>query len=83
MNRRVGLWLFLGLGVACCWVIGGMLVEPTYNLGRSTLAAIIAPPSLLGRRMALGAGSFILLNGAFYAVGGVLFELLKLRRAGR
>ena len=76
MNRRIGLWVLLGIVVACCWVAIGFLAGPAYNPGRSTIAAITAPASLLGRRMPLGMLSFVLLNGGVYGVLGLAIESL-------
>lgn len=76
MNRRISLWMFIGIVVACCWVAAGFMLGPSYNLGRSTIVAITAPASLLGRRMPLGVLWFILLNGALYATVGFAIELL-------
>lgn len=78
MNRTVSLWMLIGLAVACCWAVVGLLNGPTgYNLGHSTLVAITAPASLLGRKMPLGVVSFILLNGVIYAVVGLAIELTR------
>jgi hypothetical protein len=68
MSRVVALWMGIGLAVACCWAVLGLLLGPTnYNLGHSALVAITAPASLLGRKMPLGVVWFILLNGGIYA----------------
>jgi len=82
MGRRIGIWILFGLVIACCWVLVGMLVGPPYNPGRSMVAAITAPASLIGRRMPLGILGFILLNGSLYAIAGLAFEpLRRLRRS--
>ena len=77
MNRRISLWLLIGLIVAGCWVVVGLVAGPSYNLGRSTVVAITAPASLLGRRVPLGMAWFILLNGSLYAIVGVAIEFLR------
>ena len=77
MNRRIGLWVLLGIVVACCWVAIGFLAGPAYNPGRSTIAAITAPASLLGRKMPLGMLSFVLLNGGLYGILGLASEALR------
>ena len=77
MNRTIGLWLLLGLIVACCWAVAAFVVGPSYNFGRSTVVAITAPAVLLGKRMPLGVAWFILLNGSLYAVVGVVIELVR------
>jgi hypothetical protein len=77
MSRRIGLWVLLGIMVACCWVTIGFLAGPTYNPGRSTIAAITAPASLLGRKMPLGMLAFVLLNGGLYGVLGLAIESLR------
>jgi hypothetical protein len=79
MIRRIGLWAFIGLVVACCWMIVGTIAGPGYNLGRSTLVAITAPASLLGRRIPLGFYWFILLNAGTYALVGIVAEGLHPR----
>ena len=76
MRRRIGFWVFFGIVVACCWVAIGLLAGPTYNPGRSTIAAISAPASLLGRKMPLGVLWFVLLNGGLYGALGLAIELL-------
>lgn len=76
MKRRIGLWALSGLAVACCWVIAGVVIPPTYNFGRWTVAAITAPASLIGRAIPLAYYWFILLNAAAYAVIGLAAELL-------
>jgi len=77
MIRRIGFWGLLGILVACCWVTIGLLTEPAYNPGRSTITAITAPASLLGRKMPLGVLWFVLLNGGLYGVLGLGIELLR------
>ena len=77
MAVRIGLWTLIGLAVACCWVLIAALAGPAYNPAHWTIAAITAPASLLGRRMALGMVWFILLNGAFYAIAGLAIEPLR------
>ena len=77
MARRISLWALIGIMVACCWIFIGLLVGPTYNLGKSTIAAITAPASLIGRRMPLGMVWFILLNGGLYGIVGLSIEPLR------
>ena len=77
MSGRIGLWMLIGLAVACLWVLIAAFLGPTYNPGHWTLVAVTAPASLLGRRMPLGALWFILLNGGMYAVVGSAIELLR------
>lgn len=79
MGQRIGLWALLGLVIACCWVLVGIIAGPGYNLGRSTLVAITAPASLLGRRIPLAFSWFILLNAGTYAVIGLAAEGLRPR----
>jgi len=81
MSRMVSLWMLVGLAVACCWAVVGLLIGPTgYNLGHSTLVAITAPASLLGRKMPLGMVWFVLLNGVLYALMGFAIELIRRRQ---
>ena len=77
MSRRIGFWVLFGMTIACCWVAIGFLAGPGYNPGRSTIAAITAPASLLGRKMPLGMLWFVLLNGGLYGVLGLALELLR------
>jgi len=77
MAVRIGLWLLIGLVVACGWAVVAVLIGPTHNPGSWTIAAITAPASLLGRRMPLGVAPFILLNGALYATVGLVLEPLR------
>ena len=77
MRRRVGFWLLFGIGIACCWVAIAFLSGPDYNPGRSLIAAITAPASLLGRRMPLGMLAFVILNGFSYAILGLTVESLR------
>ena len=78
MNLMVSLWILIGLAVACCWVVVGLFIGPAgYNLGHSTLAAITAPASLVGRKMPLGVVWFVLLNGGLYALVGLTIGLVR------
>lgn len=77
MNRRIVMWGLLGLTVAFSWSLIGIIAGPDFNAGRSMLAAVSAPASLLGRKMPLGVATFILLNGCLYAFGGLLFEATR------
>jgi hypothetical protein len=54
VSRRISFWVLIGIAVASCWVAVGLMLGPNYNLGRSTVVAITAPASLLGRRMPVG-----------------------------
>jgi hypothetical protein len=82
MQRRLGLWALMGLAIACCWFLISLMLPPSYmyNLSRSSLVAITAPASLLGRAMPLKYYWFILLNGVAYAVLGLTSELFRLAR---
>lgn len=79
MKRRVGLWFLIGLAIACCWFLASLMLPPgyMYRLGRSSIVAITAPASLLGRAMPLKYYWFILLNGVAYALFGLTTELLR------
>jgi hypothetical protein len=48
-----------------------------YTLGRSSIVAITAPASLVGRTMPLAYYWFILLNGVAYALFGLVIELFR------
>jgi hypothetical protein len=74
MNRRIMMWGLLGLSVALSWALIGIFAGPDFNVGRSTLAAVTAPVSLLGRKIPLGVEASILLNGCLYALLGLLIE---------
>jgi hypothetical protein len=82
MKRRIAWWAFSGLAVACCLALYGLAAAPDINLGRSLVVAIIAPASLLGRRMPVAWYWAILLNGAVYALCGVAAELVRRRLRG-
>lgn len=77
MGRKIGIWALVGIIVACCWVVIGIVVGPSYNLGRSTLVLITAPASFLGRRVPLTFYWFILLNAATYPVVGLGIEVVR------
>lgn len=77
MNRRISFWFVIGIVVACLWVLVAYAAGPSYNLGRSTLVAVTAPASLVGRSIPLAMPWFILLNGALYAGVGFAAELLR------
>ena len=79
MKRRLGLWILVGLAVACCWFLVSLMLPPhyMYTVGRSSILAITAPASLLGRAMPLKYYWFILLNGVAYALFGLLIELFR------
>ncbi len=83
MKRRLGLWALMGLAVACCWFFISLILPPAYmyNLGHSSIVAITAPASLLGRAMPLKYYWFILLNGVAYALLGLASELFRPARA--
>jgi len=65
------------MSVAFAWALVAVFGTPTFNLGRSAILAITAPVALLGRRMPIGVGSSIILNGCFYAIAGLVFELIR------
>ena len=37
MSRNIGIWALVGFVVACCWVVIGIVIGPSYNLGHSAL----------------------------------------------
>ena len=75
--RRIGFWVLFGIVVASGWVAIASLAGSTYNPGRSMIAAITAPASLLGRKMPLGVLWFVILNGGLYGVLGLAIESLR------
>ena len=78
MSRTVTLWMLTGFVVAGLWVVVGLLFDPhLHSLGHSTLVAFTAPASVLGRRMPLGMGQFVLLNGGIYACVGLLIGTVR------
>ena len=79
MKRRLVLWTLIGIGVACCWFLIGLITGPQFGrfLGNSIIVAITAPASILGRAMPLKYYWFILLNGAAYALLGLATELFR------
>jgi hypothetical protein len=79
LKRRLGLWALMGLAIACCWFLISLMLPAgyMYNLGRSSILAITAPASLLGRAMPLKYYWFILLNGVAYVLFGLLVELFR------
>ena len=77
MTRTIRVGLFIGIGVACFWAVVGLLAGHNYNLGRSTVVAITAPASLLGRRMPLSVLWFVFLNGCLYAVAAGAVGFLR------
>ena len=77
MKRRIALWALAGLAVATFWMILGLFTWPNYNFGLSTIVAITAPASLLGRAIPLAYYWFILLNAAVYVLAGFAAELLR------
>jgi len=79
MNRTIVIWMLIGVAVACFWVGLGMILGPSYNLGRSNFVAITAPASLIGRQMPIKMLSFVLLNGVVYAAVGL--QAASLRRS--
>jgi hypothetical protein len=76
MNRAIGLWILLGIIVACCWVAAAHFF-PNTNLGRSTIATITAPAAYVGRTMPLGVLPFVLLNGALYGIVGLILASVR------
>jgi hypothetical protein len=79
MKRRLGLWALIGLAVAFCWFLISLILPPRYMypLGHSSILAITAPASLLGRAMPLAYYWFILLNGVAYLFVGLATEWLR------
>jgi hypothetical protein len=77
LNRRISLWLLVGLMVACFWAVMSFVLGPSYNLGASTLVGITAPVALFSGRFPLGIRSAILLNGILYALVGVIIEVAR------
>ncbi len=77
MKRRICLWALIGFTVACCWAAFAFFTMPNPYFGRSAIVAITAPASLIGRSMPLSLYWFILLNGAIYALVGLLIEVLR------
>ena len=77
MKRRIFLWALLGSSVASFWVLYVFTTAPNSSLTHSSVLAITAPASLLGRTMPLAYYTFILLNGCFYALIGLATELLR------
>ena len=77
MKRRISLWALLGSSVASFWVLYVIATAPNPSLMHSSVLAITAPASLLGRTMPLAYYTFILLNGCFYALIGLAAELLR------
>jgi hypothetical protein len=77
MNRRISLWALLGSSVASLWVLYVFATAPNSSLIHSSVLAITAPASLLGRSMPQAWYTFILLNGCFYALIGLATELLR------
>jgi hypothetical protein len=77
MKRRIFLWALLGSSVASCWVLYVVATAPNSSLTHSSVLAITAPASLLGRIMPQAYYTFILLNGCFYTLIGLATELLR------
>ena len=77
MKRRIFLWALLGSSVASFWVLYVIATAPNPSLMHSSVLAITAPASLLGRSMPLAYYTFILLNGCFYGLIGLATELLR------
>ena len=79
MKRRIGLWALIGLAIASCWFLVSLMLPPgyMYSLGHSSIVAITAPASLLGRAMPLKYYWFILINGVAYALFGLMIELFR------
>jgi hypothetical protein len=77
MKRRIALWALIGSAVASFWVLYVIATWPHSSLTYSSVLAITAPASLLGRTMPQAYYTFILLNGCFYALIGLTTELLR------
>ena len=71
MNRRVGRWALAGFGVACFWVLFGLMIPPDINIGGWAITAITAPATMIGRAMPLKFYWFIVLNTAIYGLVGL------------
>ena len=83
MRNRLALWALIGLAVACCWFLISLTLPPGYmnQLGRSTILAMTAPASLLGRAVPMKYYWFILLNGVAYLLFGLAIEAFRPGRA--
>lgn len=79
MRRRILLWMLFGILVAFFWATVALVAGPSYNPGRSTIAAVTAPAALLERKMPLSIGWFIVLNGGLYGIVGLMVESLRWR----
>ena len=80
MVLRVIVWAIVGLGVACGWMYYGMTSGAGQNIGDWTVVAITAPATLIGHQIPLAYSTIAFINGAIYAVVGLLIETLwKLR----
>ena len=77
MFRRIPVYGLLGLAVAGGLALIGMFAGPDFNLGRSGLAAVLAPASLLGHKIPLRLELFIFLNGCLYALLGLAIESMR------
>jgi hypothetical protein len=82
MKRRISIWALCGFTVASAWVVAGFLAGPSYNFSRSTIVAITAPASLLGRNMPMTLYMFILLNAVIYAIVGFGAEVFRKQLTG-
>jgi hypothetical protein len=49
MMKRIGLWAFVGFGVAVCWAFIAATVGPHYDFNHSMLLPITIPISSIGR----------------------------------
>jgi len=80
MTRRIALWSFVGLIVACGWVLFWKLTFPLNHSSPAfwTIQYITAPASLLRYiPFPIKYYSFVLLNALAYSLVGVGVELLR------
>ena len=78
---RIGIWVLAVAIVTCFWVLFGMAVDPSHNLGHWTVVAITLPASLLWQTRPVTWYAVMFLNAAIYGLMGLAVEpLLRLRR---
>ena len=76
MVLRVIVWAVVGIGVACGWMYYGITTGAGQNIGAWTVVAITAPATLIGREIPLAYSTIAFINGAIYAVIGLLIETI-------